>query len=117
MGRNWKKIGKSIMSFLNFKTLEIPLMLGAKQAQVKDLTEHRSKAIIKKGSLSIPHPLSRPMLDATWSLEWSMDLIKNTEVSSNTLKQIFEQGGLQVGFGSYRGLYGKFKIVKWEIVE
>jgi hypothetical protein len=32
------------------------------------------------------------------------------------LKKIFEQGGHAVGLGTFRGVFGKFRVTQWEII-
>jgi hypothetical protein len=71
------------------------------------------KAIIKKGALSIPSEKQRPVLNLPWSLSFTIELFQNQDLNEAMLKKIFEDGGIMIGIGSYRGVYGKFIVERW----
>jgi len=33
------------------------------------------------------------------------------------LRNMFEQGGIAVGFGTHRGLFGKFMVKEWKDID
>lgn len=67
----------------------------------------RHVARLPKG---IPNPKVRPVLDAPWELEFEMSIFPNEELSETLIERIFTQGGIQIGLGTYRGVYGKFQF-------
>lgn len=62
----------------------------------------------------IPNPKERPVLDLPWELEFSIKLFKNTVLDDTLLHTAFMRGGMALGIGTYRGLYGKFTVEVWE---
>lgn len=71
----------------------------------------RDVARLEKG---IPNPKVRPVLEAPWSLTFRLALFRNDQVQETQLKNIFEDGGLAVGLGTWRGRFGKFEVTQWE---
>jgi hypothetical protein len=69
---------------------------------------------VKKGSLSIPSEKQRPLLDLPWSLAFTLELFQNADLNESILRRLFEEGGIMIGLGTYRGIYGKFIVEKWE---
>jgi len=65
----------------------------------------------------IPNPKERPVIELPWSMEFNVTLFNNPVVDENLLKEAFVRGGLQLGFGTFRGVYGKFSVDGWELVE
>jgi len=57
----------------------------------------------------------RPVLKMPWSLEFEINLYKNPLINSTKLQNWFEAGGLLIGLGTYRPLFGRFMIKKWEV--
>jgi len=115
MGKKWKPIAKAAMSFADIQPFEIPIFYGDRRATRDDLKIVEDKAIIKKGALSIPSEKSRPVLDKPWSMKFEIELFENNDLNEAMLKKIFIEGGLMIGFGTYRGLYGKFVVEKWTV--
>lgn len=71
---------------------------------------HKSVARLPKG---IPNPKERPVIELPWELEFNISLIKNDVVDEILLQTAFVKGGLALGLGTFRGLFGKFKVVDW----
>lgn len=71
---------------------------------------HRAVARLDKG---IPNPKERPLLPLPWSLEFVIQIIPNSEVKEAEVKNLLIEGGLAIGFGTYRGVFGKFDVVEW----
>lgn len=72
---------------------------------------HRTVARLPKG---IPNPKTRPVLPMPWALEFTLILHKNGEVNAEQLQKMFDEGGITIGLGTFRGRFGKFVIGKWE---
>jgi len=54
------------------------------------------------------------MLDLPWELRFKIILLETPELNEVRLKELFERGGLAIGLGTFRGVFGKFKVTKWE---
>lgn len=67
----------------------------------------RQVARLPKG---IPNPKARPVLDAPWELEFELSVFPSEELNEDLIARIFTQGGIQIGLGTYRGVYGKFQF-------
>jgi hypothetical protein len=44
-------------------------------------------------------------------------LFQNEDLNEAVLKKLFDDGGLTIGLGTYRGVYGKFVVDKWETIK
>lgn len=62
----------------------------------------------------IPNPKERPVLPLPWSLEFELAILPNQEIKETEIYNLFVEGGLAIGLGTYRGVYGKFFVEKWE---
>jgi hypothetical protein len=47
-------------------------------------------------------------------LEFEVSIYPNKEIKEQELKNLVEEGGLAIGFGTFRGVYGKFIVDRWE---
>ena len=110
----WQKVAKAALSFIDIDPIEIPIMREGVQATVDDIHIDVRKAIVLKGKLAIPSPKERPVLDRPWSLEFQVTLYKNPDLAEEVLLRLFEEGGIQIGIGTYRGIFGKFEVETWE---
>jgi hypothetical protein len=72
---------------------------------------HRSVARLDKG---IPNPKERPVLPLPWSIEFTLDIFPNKEIKEQEIRNLVEEGGLAIGLGTFRGVFGKFVIETWE---
>lgn len=55
----------------------------------------------------------RPRIDK-WQLKFTLNLLQDERVSSETLKDILAYAGLYVGVGGWRPKFGRFKIIKFK---
>lgn len=70
-----------------------------------------SVARLKDG---IPNPKIRPVLPTPWELEFFLTLYPNKQVQEQQLMNIFEEGLICLGLGTWRGRYGKGEIIVWD---
>ena len=70
----------------------------------------RHKAIVKKGSASIPSPKIRPMIEPPWEIEFEISLFENPLITIQKIKNWFIKGGTEIGFGTYRPRFGRFMV-------
>lgn len=118
MGKTWKTKAKAAQSFAIIAPYEIPITRNdiTLTPETAELTIAKHVARVKKsGGLIIPSPKERPVLKTPWEMEFQIKLIANKDLSSADLQKIFVDGGAAVGFGTFRGVFGKFEVVKWEV--
>jgi len=46
-------------------------------------------------------------------LIFNLTLLENDEVDELAVRMLFEKGGILLGFGTYRGVFGKFIVDTW----
>lgn len=68
-------------------------------------------ARLEKG---IPNPKVRPVLPLPWELEFTLTLFPNKELQEQQLLNVFTEGLLCLGIGTWRGQFGKAEIALWE---
>jgi len=119
--RKFKDIANACLSFLDIKQQFIPLLrdgepirFGAFDGDVDKLSGayiHRSVARLDKG---IPNPKVRPVIPLPWSLEFDLTIYPNKEIQEQEILNLFEDGGMALGLGTFRGVFGKFRVEAWE---
>ena len=123
--RQYKDICNACLSFVSISAPDggqyIPLIRDGKPIRVgvpKDdmdmksgLYLHRAVARLDKG---IPNPKERPVLPLPWSLDLVLTILPNKEIKEQEIKNLIEEGGLAIGLGTFRGVYGKFTIESWK---
>jgi len=119
IGRGYKEVAKAALSFVTIEPFNIPFLVNGKKITLEtaDIDIHFAVARVMKGSLAVPNPKERPLLNLPWDLEFQISLIETPELGEQLLQKLFEIGGLAIGFGTFRGVFGKFKIVKWDNVK
>jgi hypothetical protein len=125
MGKLWKTKSKAALSFVSinpdpaFHKDLIVFIQNKKTVTLKTVKKAivENVARIMKGALCIPSPKIRPVLLPPWELNFVITYFENEDITVADLKRIFDMGGLAVGLGSYRGVYGKFEVSRWEIVK
>lgn len=116
MGKKWKSVAAAALSFVTISPIEIPFTRKGKALVIDNagIYEDKSVARMKKGQLTIPNPKSRPVLPLDWEIEFTISLFDNRDLTDSILKQLFEVGGIAIGMGTFRGVFGKFVVDKWE---
>jgi len=116
IGRGYKEVCKAAQSFVSILPMDIPFYRDGKPLKVSEanLKVHQTVARVMKGKLAVPNPKERPMLDTPWELRLKIILLETPELNDVKLRELFERGGLAIGLGTFRGVFGKFKVEKWE---
>ena len=116
VGRGYKEVCKAALSYVSIEPYNIPFLRKGKPIlkNEENIKMHYAVAKIMKGKLAIPNPKERPMLEPEWKLEFNLTLQETPELNEMLLKKIFEMGGNAVGLGTFRGVFGKFKVESWE---
>ena len=119
--RKFKDSANACLSFVSIGPTQIPLMREGKPIEFgrldhdRDATSgvyiHRSVARLDKG---IPNPKVRPVLPTPWELHFTLTLYPNKEIQEQQILNLFEAGGMALGLGTFRGVYGKFRVKCWE---
>lgn len=71
---------------------------------------HRAVARLDKG---IPNPKERPVLPLPWALEFDLTIYPNKEIKEQEIKNLLAEGGMAIGLGTFRGVFGKFEVESW----
>lgn len=116
LGRKAKTAAKACLSYVNISPVEIPFTREGQPLTIDnaDLYIHNSVARVMKGKLAVPNPKERPVMPLPWELSFTLTILKNADISENILHKIFQEGGIAIGLGTYRGVFGKFVVEKWE---
>lgn len=119
--RKYKDICNACLSFVEVSPVFIPflrdgqpIVFGKFEGEVDKLSGcyvHRSVARLDKG---IPNPKVRPVLPLPWQIEFKFTLYPNREIQEQEIVNLFDEGGRALGLGTFRGLYGKFIVEKWD---
>lgn len=120
-GKSWGAIADAMLSYIQVSPMMIPITrnnapIGFNQFlngrdTAAGIYVHKSVARLAKG---IPNPKERPVIELPWELEFNLSLIKNDVVDETLLLTAFKKGGLAIGLGTFRGVFGKFKIDVWD---
>jgi hypothetical protein len=118
--RQYKDIANACLSFLDIKQTFIPFMRDGEPIRFGSFKDdkdelsgayvHRSVAKLDKG---IPNPKVRPVIPTPWEVEFDLTLFPNKEIKEQEILNLLEDGGRALGFGTYRGVFGKFYVKSW----
>lgn len=121
--RKYMAVCNACLSFVVIDPLMIPFVKNGEQVKlgaiVKDrdprsgLQLHISVARLDKG---VPNPKERPVLPMPWSLDFNLTILPNSEIQEQQIRFLFEAGGRALGLGTFRGVFGKFIVEKWDAV-
>jgi hypothetical protein len=116
IGRGYKEVCKAAQSFVTIEPFLIPFLRNGKPLKLDEanIKIHHAVAKIMKGKLAIPNPKERPMLETPWELKFTITLLETPELNEVLLKKLFEKGGSAIGLGTFRGVFGKFCVSKWD---
>ena len=119
--RKYKDIANACLSFVEIGEDFLPLLRDGKPITfgrfdtdvdaVSNAYIHRSVARLDKG---IPNSKVRPVLPLPWALEFTINIYPTKEIQEQEVLNLFEEGGRALGLGTFRGLYGKFIVEKWD---
>jgi hypothetical protein len=117
IGKKWRSVAKAALSFVDIDPIEIPFVRDGVSLTLDNsdyIIDRRVARVKKTGGLIIPSEKVRPVLLTPWELTFTLTLFENAELNEQTLKRIFEEGGVSIGLGTFRGVFGKFKVSNWE---
>lgn len=116
VGRGWKIVAKAAQSYIQITPFLIPFTRDGENItrDNADLKIHYAVARVMKGKLSVPNPKERPMLETPWELSFNLVLLETPDLNETLLIKLFEGGGVGIGLGTFRGVFGKFKVSEWK---
>lgn len=120
--RKYKDIANACLSFVQIGPSFIPFLrdnkpitFGRFEKDERDKTSgcyiHRAVARLDKG---IPNPKVRPVLPAPWAIEFDLQIFPNREIKEQEVANLIEEAGMAIGLGTFRGVFGKYYVDKWE---
>lgn len=121
IGRGYKKVCKAAQSFVQLTGEDIFILRDGKKIEKQKAVDdgvvvvHSAIARIMKGSLAVPNPKSRPLLSLPWEVNLVLTLYETPDLNEVLLRKLFDIGGLAIGLGTYRGVFGKFYVSEWVI--
>jgi len=115
--RKYKAVCQALRGFVTIEPWLIPILRDGEPIRFQGfgqngITLHRSVARLAKG---VPNPKERPLVDMPWSVSFTMTLWPNDDISVVELSNIVERGGIALGLGTYRGVYGKLVVDQWDV--
>lgn len=119
--RKYKDAANSMLSFTMIAPTMIPFLRDGEiikfgkfdgdEDALSGVYIHRSVARLDKG---IPNPKVRPVLPLPWSLEFDLTILPNSEIQEQQILNLFDAGGVAIGLGTFRGVFGKFRVDAWD---
>lgn len=119
--RKYKDIANAMLSFVSIGEQFIPFERNGKPIVFGKFVDdrdalsgcyvHRSVARLDKG---IPNPKVRPTIPLDWSLSFTMNIFPNREIKETDILNLIEEGGRAIGIGTFRGVFGKFRVDSWK---
>lgn len=119
--RKYKAFALSCGSFVTIGPGMIPFLRDGKPIIFGAFTGETDKssgvyidrrvARLEKG---IPNPKVRPVLPLPWELEFQLTLLPNRQIQEQQLMNVFTEGLLCLGLGTFRGQFGKAEVASWE---
>jgi hypothetical protein len=116
--RQYKNVAAELLSCVSFGQRLIPFLRNGETIafgefngdDVDPTSGMRIERHVARLAKGIPNPKVRPVLDTPWSLEFEMTIFPSEALNEDIIERIFTQGGIQIGLGTYRGVYGKFEF-------
>ena len=104
--KKYKILLPKVKAYVGLPTENIPI------ANKKDIIIREDK--VNGGG--VPNMVKRPMIN-NWEAKFSINLIENPDITFEKLENWINRGGIEVGFGAWRPLFGQFIVEKFEKIE
>jgi hypothetical protein len=103
-------IGPRMIPFLrDGKPIEFGRLEGD-QDKTSGVYIHRAVARLERG---VTNPKVRPTLPMPWELHFNLTLLPNKQIQEQQLMNVFTEGLICLGLGTFRGQYGKAEVIGW----
>ena len=119
--RKYKAFAQACGSFVTISPRMIPFLRDdspiefgnfiGEEDPISGVYIDRRVARLEKG---IPNPKVRPVLPTPWELEFVLSLLPNKTLQEQQLMNVFTEGLICLGLGTFRGQFGKAEVIKWE---
>jgi len=119
-GKTYKALAAALLGFVQISPMSIPITREGKPIQFSGFVNDRDEDAqayvdrrVARLPRGIPNPKERPVLELPWEASFDLTMFKNDEFDEEALKVIFAKGGIALGLGTFRGLFGKFIVKEW----
>jgi hypothetical protein len=116
--KEYKRVANGFLSYITITPFEIPICRNGKQIVFEGFSKesgiqiHNSVARLDKG---IPNPKIRPVVSAPWDMSFTLNVYENDDFQLKLLEDLFIKGGIALGLGTFRGVFGKFNVSSWDV--
>jgi hypothetical protein len=112
----YKNVAAALLGFVSITPFDLPLTRNGKPIIFHEfgqdgITLDRRVARLPNG---IPNPKERPVIATPWEVGFDLSIFPNDVFTELEVRNLFEKGGIAIGLGTYRGVYGKFVVEKWD---
>jgi hypothetical protein len=130
----YKDFGGDCLSHIDIQPLKIPFARLADEVSVSDFVvlDHKAKeALVLKHkddvskiyvdhsvarlNKGIPNDKIRPVVPLPWFLHFTVEFTETENLTPDQLQNVMRAGGKIVGLGTWRPVYGQFKIKKFDV--
>lgn len=74
---------------------------------------HQARVLIQRNAIT----RSRPAFESGWQADFVLSVLLPEYISPDLLREVIEGAGKFVGLGDFRPTYGRFSIVKYEVMK
>lgn len=113
--REYKPVAAALLSSISINPVLIPILrdgapikFGSFENDVDPVSGMHVERHVAKLPKGIPNEKVRPVLPLPWALQFELTIYPSEELNETIIERIFTIGGMQLGIGTYRGVYGKF---------
>jgi hypothetical protein len=114
--KQYKAVLPKVKAYIGFQPV-ISVLCEGKEINFENFDKTPQVKVRKDKVCGGPVPMivERPIIE-NWSMEFIINLIENPEITFEKLQSWFERGGIEVGLGCSRPVYGQFIVEKFEKV-
>jgi len=115
--KKYKAVSGALLSYVDVSPFEIPITRRGKPIMFTgkwdpdNIAVQKDVARLKDGAAN---PKERPVIALPWEVAFDLTLVENGEIEIGEVKRLFELGGLALGLGTFRGVFGKFEVTQWK---
>ena len=118
--KTYKKFALACSSFVTISPFMVPFLRDGSPIEFGKFVgevDPKSGVYIDRGVArlpkGIPNPKVRPVLPMPWELSFTLTMFPNRDLQEQQLINVFNEGLICLGLGTYRGQYGKAEVVSW----
>lgn len=120
--RKFKDIANACLSFVSIGPQFIPFLRGGEPIRFgrfeRDDRDRLSGAYVDRRvarlDKGVANPKERPVLPLPWAIQFDFTMFPNREIKEQEILNLIEEAGMAIGLGTYRGVYGKYRVTKWD---